>query len=1292
MARVSGIILASGLLTLLVIEGAFAASPVPNVASLLDRTLVTGPDSASGKALSPHETWYDILWTIHHTRHYGCDADGQVDTSILARVFIMDSASGKACIGDSMLWVDDWPLPEAPWWSGGCYYTAWLPAFNFCDTYCLRLEQNSVTPALVDSVQSVCHDIDVIAPLPCDTILKGHNLEVKWTPFGEGRIWIGLYDSTWSRWISWQGNDIGSHSFSPTSLDSLSSGLVHVGIGRYRSVVDTVDGVVVWSETFGNADFDVVLRDAPPRFVDNEVVRIHFEHSLGMIDSLTFKLGSNQELLDQYWDNTNGRGLGRIHYESGTVCTSWSLGADSAVFHYSNTMYGSKTLFLRWGLDIGFEMSTEYQIEKGGTFSAGALWEPGGDNWTPYDSLAVKDPGTGWFKMMIHYPGGYRPLHYGSAIGACVWDSRYDEILGYWYFPERYIECGTGLSMDGPFYELVGPDTITVGFAVKDSLSFWQWAEGYDHNVGVAAILSPSGIIPQDTIITPAAVIRNYGREEDTFSTIFTIGSPIPYVDTQVITLSPGEKDTILFQDWIANTPGTFIMACSTALAGDEYSNNDRERGSVTVSPGEGPEIYSITPNVGGNTGSITVEITGARFEPGATVKLSKDTLQDIVADAALTTVLDSSTVVAILDLRDQKFGDWNVVVTNPTGAPSIFYGGFTIEEGFEQLWVEITGRDQIRAGRRAEYLVSFGNTGNVDAYGIILSVRGIPAGGTLEPLFELDYPAQPDSGDSIAWREAPLVFEDSGKLVMILFIPRVAAGEQVDFPFGVQVPSPGPIHLEAAVSGPLAQLAPATSAALGWSVANGSLFEFQAKECLLTIVKEVVIELVPKLAGTDCLEAIGSFLLGTLDDIMNRETSMPKPISFPHILARPISLVLSCADEGLGLFTIIAKIGDVIHSAQDSYQACEPFLKELWRRLLSIFAGVSWDPNDKAGPTGFGDSSFVAVSRACQYVVYFENDSAATAAAEDVIITDTLDRELDWSTFSFASTSHSSTSQSFDPVTGVIRWIYEDINLPPNVTPPEGEGYVSYSVKPLDGLSTGTRIENLAWITFDFQTWAAPMDSIPIFNTIDANVPTSHVVPFADSIGTPSTEVSWTGSDPGAGIGTYQVYMADSVDGSPGYDFELWKTTDDTSATLDFVEDGHIYSFYSVAIDHVGHREQKSDTVEAQIRIVPTDVTEGPDDLLPKRFALSQNYPNPFNATTVIRYDLPKKAKVELTVYNILGQEVTTLVEKEQPPGSYEITWGGANEQGETVATGIYLYRIKAEEFVQSKKMLLLK
>ena len=96
--------------------------------------------------------------------------------------------------------------------------------------------------------------------------------------------------------------------------------------------------------------------------------------------------------------------------------------------------------------------------------------------------------------------------------------------------------------------------------------------------------------------------------------------------------------------------------------------------------------------------------------------------------------------------------------------------------------------------------------------------------------------------------------------------------------------------------------------------------------------------------------------------------------------------------------------------------------------------------------------------------------------------------------------------------------------------------------------------------------------------------------------------------------------------------------------------------------------------------------------DLLPKQFALFQNYPNPFNSGTVINYDLPVKARVRIEVFNILGQRVTTLTDGEQPAGHHRVMWDGTSSQGKAVASGVYFYKIQANDFSTTKKMMLLK
>ncbi len=113
-----------------------------------------------------------------------------------------------------------------------------------------------------------------------------------------------------------------------------------------------------------------------------------------------------------------------------------------------------------------------------------------------------------------------------------------------------------------------------------------------------------------------------------------------------------------------------------------------------------------------------------------------------------------------------------------------------------------------------------------------------------------------------------------------------------------------------------------------------------------------------------------------------------------------------------------------------------------------------------------------------------------------------------------------------------------------------------------------------------------------------------------------------------------------------------------------------------------------------------PIEALEVPEDpiVLPKAvakpgsFALLNNYPNPFNPNTTILYALPKETDVKLEVYNLLGQKVRVLVNKHQDAGYQTVVWDGRNDKGESVPTGIYFYRLQAESYVNSKKMILMK
>jgi hypothetical protein len=108
---------------------------------------------------------------------------------------------------------------------------------------------------------------------------------------------------------------------------------------------------------------------------------------------------------------------------------------------------------------------------------------------------------------------------------------------------------------------------------------------------------------------------------------------------------------------------------------------------------------------------------------------------------------------------------------------------------------------------------------------------------------------------------------------------------------------------------------------------------------------------------------------------------------------------------------------------------------------------------------------------------------------------------------------------------------------------------------------------------------------------------------------------------------------------------------------------------------------------------------TLNPNDLaddkkaVPHVFDLAQNYPNPFNPATVIKYSVARKTHVNIAIYNILGQNVVTLVNEEKDAGAvHEVVWDGNDNNGEQVASGIYFYKMHTTEFVETRKMALMR
>jgi|GEM_PF-1141395 len=306
-------------------------------------------------------------------------------------------------------------------------------------------------------------------------------------------------------------------------------------------------------------------------------------------------------------------------------------------------------------------------------------------------------------------------------------------------------------------------------------------------------------------------------------------------------------------------------------------------------------------------------------------------------------------------------------------------------------------------------------------------------------------------------------------------------------------------------------------------------------------------------------------------------------------------------------------------------FQGAVQTLAETLTRMVA-----SHDPNEKICPAGYGTNGYVCGTSLMPYKITFENATNATAPAQQVVVTDPLSTNLNWSSFQLTGVGFGDTviavpancqymetnvSMTYNGVTFEVQ-IYAgidlasgqayaqfysidpDTELPPSdvnigFLPPEdgtgrGEGYVSFTVRPNSGLTTGTVIRNVASISFDNQTVirtdqvneddaSQGYDLSKGVNTIDSGAPTSAVVSLPAIETNATFTVAWSGSDEnnGSGIASYTIYVSTN-----GADYAIWLsgTTNDSASFTGVTKS--TYSFYSVARDNVGNVESKTNNI----------------------------------------------------------------------------------------------------------------
>ncbi len=371
--------------------------------------------------------------------------------------------------------------------------------------------------------------------------------------------------------------------------------------------------------------------------------------------------------------------------------------------------------------------------------------------------------------------------------------------------------------------------------------------------------------------------------------------------------------------------------------------------------------------------------------------------------------------------------------------------------------------------------------------------------------------------------------------------------------------------------------------------------------------------------------------------------------------------------------------------------------------RAARMCMAGSMDPNEKYGPGDTGNKMWVRSIKNKSYLINFENLSTASAPAQTVIVTDTLDAaRFNLATFKWGNvaigtgvnislTGESDTTVlkfinlnpamnnllriecTYSPTTGIIKWKFEtaDINtyqpttnplegfLPPN-TNGEGEGSVSFSINYLSSLQNGDNILNHANIVFDDN---APIVTGTWVNAYDTLQPASAVNALPSNSGTQNVNVTWGGNDIHAGIMRYYVFVSEN-DGA----YSLWKFTSTTSENFNGII-GNKYEFYSIAVDNAGNIEDTPVDPDNFPDAVTT-ITVGVNDLTANFNVALQ--PNPTSEFTDVHITSVQNGTYTISVTDLQGRVLSEeKIQKNNVTATYRL-----NTQ--QFANGTYYINIK--------------
>ncbi|HVK48602.1 MAG TPA: T9SS type A sorting domain-containing protein [Pseudobacter sp.] len=846
--------------------------------------------------------------------------------------------------------------------------------------------------------------------------------------------------------------------------------------------------------------------------------------------------------------------------------------------------------------------------------------------------------------------------------------------------------------------------------------------EGSAYTSGFAGFHNQTGIIsnyprPQSITgegITSLAIAGKHLLAGGSFNSNANLCNGVAAYDLSNKELDPLPGICLFFPVLHQNVDALSIAGNQLYMGGDFTVLNGRQSSPYLdrITPdilrftGDSDTTLYIFPKQAGNGGDVTLRVYGQFIKPGITLKLVMGGMVINVPDTAIS-YTSPGELKAIINLRGKTIGAYDIILTGAGGAGRTLLQAFTIMNfKSPDLSVHVLGADRVRNGIKSPFVIQVSNQGNCDAIGVPMTIftsRSLTIS-FRNKIADLEG----NSVDTVLSAEI-----DSLKGVpvqakgFILLLPRIEAGSVVNLRMEVLSPSIQEYFIRAVINEPL----------------FASPIPQEKLDCFNDIIEAALKLTLENLAGdvVNCANGIRDAFDVKLNDVINwgagnSVNSKGEPKSGFDALDYGFGLVTTAATCA----TVIApqlrmariahdviKVADQIGGAALEGAAvgekCSKAYNHDGKSNTKNYNGVNAvDPNDKIG-IGVNQEHHINGKGALTYGIRFENINTATADAQTVRITDTLNKpNLDLSTFQLNSIQLGGVHYPISPgqqhktiridlrpkknmvveiVTtldsskGIFNTIFSSLDpvtlqpladpllgfLPPNKTAPEGEGAVYFSVMPKQSLEHNTILNNKASIYFDNN---APIITPVWSNTIDKAAPGSQVLTLPEVTKDTSFTLGWSGQDQGSGIERFDIYYA--VNNGPYR--QLYVKAGERTTVFTGKPDS-TYSFYSIATDKVGNIETK------KLYETKTTITISGDRI--------DVNPNPSNGNFSIRTNGNKKIE-GITIYDLVGKSVPAV-----------ITATGANyyqiSMLQKPAPGIYFVRFMINSKLYSRKILIL-